>query len=147
MDELKRCTTSQIIIRNSGLILFLLRDIVQYSWVSWNIGEESWRSATCRNISPLCKSQAASIANIIYRNEEGRRRIETQKLDTTAYGISLGKPVIFLNTELIRCLLSLRSEMNCTVLNCCKIELTEMFSCNCPTYTLHADFDAQFRNF
>ena len=46
-----------------------------------------------------------------------------RKLDTTSYGFSLGKPVISLNTKPISYLLSLRLEINCTVLNCRKSEL------------------------
>jgi len=69
------------------------------------------------------------------------------KLDTTAYGFSLGKPVISLNSKLIRHMLSLRLEINCMVLNWGKSELIEMFSYNSPPYTLRADFEAQCRNF
>lgn len=70
-----------------------------------------------------------------------------RKLDTTAYRFSMGKPVIARNTKLIRYLLSLRLEINCTVLNCSKSELVEMFFYNSPPYTLRADFEAQCRNF
>jgi hypothetical protein len=51
-----------------------------------------------------------------------------------------------LNTKLIRYLLSLSLEINCTVLNCCKSELVEMFSCSSPSYNLRADSETQCRN-
>jgi hypothetical protein len=73
-----QCTTSKSVTPNGGPILFMLLDIVQYSWGSWDIGEESWYSVTCRNISSLCKRQAALITDI-NRNEQERRGIDTQK--------------------------------------------------------------------
>lgn len=55
-----------------------------------------------------------------------------RKLDTAAYGLSMVKPFISLNTKLIRYLLSLHLEINCTVLNCSKSELVEMLLYNSP---------------